>query len=191
MKSVRTTLATVAAAMLIAFGLLALLNPWLAVRWVGLEIVEPRGLTEVRATFGGLFTALGGAMLWAIPTRPRSRGWIRLAAVAFSVVATVRVVSLILDGAPSPLNLAFTAGTGFVAVALVLAGFQDVTAPPRRHRRPVPAPAAGAPQSAPRTAPEATRDRPADAAPDAAPDRARGGAQEAAAEAGSTDGSRS
>ena len=135
MRSVRTTLATVAAAVVIAFGLLALVNPWLAVRWVGLEIVEPRGLSEVRATLGGLFIALGGAMLWAIPTRPRSRGWIRLTAIVFSVVASVRVVSLIVDGAPSLLNFLFAAGTVFVAVAFGLAGFQDVSAPPRRALR--------------------------------------------------------
>ena len=138
MRSVRTTLATVAAAIVIAFGLLALVNPWLTVRWVGLEIVEPRGLTEVRATLGGLFTALGGAMLWAIPTRPRARGWIRLTTIVFSVVAAVRIVSLIVDGAPSLLNLAFAAGTVFVAVAFGLAGFQDVSAPPRHARRAAP-----------------------------------------------------
>ncbi|MEX2502967.1 MAG: DUF4345 family protein, partial [Trueperaceae bacterium] len=99
MNSVRTTLAYAAALTLVGFGLTSLLNPWIAVRLIGLDIVEPRGLSEIRAVYGGLLTALGGAMVWAIPTRPRSRGWIRLAAVVFAAAATARVASVLLDAA--------------------------------------------------------------------------------------------
>ncbi len=124
MKSVRTTLAYVAAVVLVAFGLLALLNPLVGVRLVGLEVIEPRGLSQVRAGFGALVLAMGGAMLWAVPTRPRSAPWMRLAGLLWAASTLGRAASVILDGVWTPVNLLFLLGEGFLAVALVLASFQ-------------------------------------------------------------------
>ena len=75
--SLRTQLAYLAAGLTLALGLLSLLNPLLMVRILGLEVLEPRGLSEIRATYGMLFLAMGGVMLWAIPTRPRSNPFLR------------------------------------------------------------------------------------------------------------------
>lgn len=140
MKSVRTTLAYVAAAMTVAFGLLALLNPLVAVRLVGLEVVEPRGLSEVRATFGALILMMGGAMVWAVPTRPRSLPWMRFTALAWGAATLGRAASVVLDGVWTPLNLVILLATGFVSVALFLASLQapnggEGTAPRGRRRR--------------------------------------------------------
>lgn len=141
MKSVRTTLAYVAAAATLAFGLLALLNPLVAVRLVGLEVIEPRGLSEVRATYGALLLAMGGAMVWAVPTRPRSAPWLRFAGLLWGAAALGRLASVVLDGVWTPLNLAIVLGSGFVSVAFFLASFQDprrtggAPRPPRRRRR--------------------------------------------------------
>jgi hypothetical protein len=124
MKSVRTTLAYAAAIALVAFGLLALLNPLVAVRLVGLEVVEPRGLSEIRSSYGALLLALGGAMLWAIPTRPRSAPWLRFGGLLFLAATLGRGASVLLDGVWTPLNLVVTVLAGVVAVAFLLASFQ-------------------------------------------------------------------
>lgn len=140
MKSVRTTLAYFAAAMLVAFGLLALLNPLVAVRLVGLEVIEPRGLSEMRATYGAFMLTMGGAMLWAVPMRPRSSPWIRFAALLWGAATLGRLASVVLDGVWSPLNLVVLLSSGFVAAAFFLAGFQtpgggDAGPSARRRRR--------------------------------------------------------
>jgi hypothetical protein len=143
MKSVRTTLAYVGAAALVAVGLLALLNPLLAVRLLGLEVIEPRGLSEIRAGYGAALLTLGGAMVWAIPTRPRSASWLRFAGLLWSAAAVGRVVSVVLDGVWTPLNLLFVIAAVYLAVVFVLAGFQTPPkaadegrgGPPARRRR--------------------------------------------------------
>lgn len=124
MKSVRTTLAYFAAALVVAFGLLALLNPLVAVRLVGLEVIEPRGLSEMRATYGAFMLMMGGAMVWAVPSRPRSAPWLRFAALAWGAAALGRLASVVLDGVWSPLNLVILLVTAFVSVAFFLASFQ-------------------------------------------------------------------
>lgn len=124
MKSVRTTLAYLAAAALVAFGLLALLNPLVAARLVGLEVVEPRGLSEIRASYGAMVLMLGGVMVWAVPMRPRSAPWMRLAGLLWSAATLGRVASVILDGVWTPVNLLFLLASGVIAAAFVLASFQ-------------------------------------------------------------------
>ena len=131
MKSVRTTLAYLAAAALVAFGLLALLNPLVAARLVGLEVVEPRGLSEIRASYGAMVLMLGGVMVWAVPTRPRSAPWMRLAGLLWTAATLGRAASVILDGVWTPVNLLFLLASGVIAVAFVLASFQT----PGRERR--------------------------------------------------------
>jgi len=144
MKSARTTLAYVGAAGLVAVGLLALLNPLVTVRLIGLEVIDPRGLSEVRAAYGAGLLAMGGAMLWAIPTRPRSISWLRFAGLLWSAAAAGRIVSVVLDGVWTPLNLVFVLGAVYLAVVFVLAGFQRTpkaaaeegdAGPPARRRR--------------------------------------------------------
>lgn len=124
MRSVRTTLAYVAAALVVAAGLLSLLNPLVAVRVLGLEVIEPRGLSEVRANYGAFLLVLGGALLWAIPMRPRGASWLRLSGLTILGAALGRGVSVVLDGVFTPLNLAMLAATAFVGAVTLLASFQ-------------------------------------------------------------------
>lgn len=124
MKSVRTTLAYLAAAAVVAFGLLALLNPLVAVRLVGLEVVEPRGLSEIRASYGAFVLMMGGAMVWAVPMRPHSAPWLRFAGLAWGAAALGRLASVILDGVWTPLNLTTLLVATFVSAAFLLASFQ-------------------------------------------------------------------
>jgi hypothetical protein len=131
MKSARTTLAYAAAIALVAFGLLALLNPLVAVRLVGLEVVEPRGLSEVRASYGAMLLAFGGVMLWAVPMRPRSAPWLRFAGVLFAAAALGRGASVLLDGVWTPVNVLMVAFEAIVAAAFLVASFQT---PARRDR---------------------------------------------------------
>lgn len=148
MKSARTTLAYVAAAALVAFGLLALLNPLVAVRLVGLEVIEPRGLSEVRANYGALLLAMGGVMLWAVPTRPRSAPWLRFAGLLWAASTLGRIASVVLDGVWTPVNLLTVLAAAFIAFAFLVASFQT---PSRRPR--------GEPGEPGPSAPPATRER--------------------------------
>lgn len=124
MRSARTTLAYFAAAAIVAFGLLALLNPLVVVRLLGLEVMEARGLSEVRASYGAFVLMMGGAMIWAVPMRPRSAPWLRFAGLAWGAAAAGRLASVVLDGVWTPLNLAVLLATAFVSVAFLLASFQ-------------------------------------------------------------------
>ena len=49
----------IAAAITVGLGLLGLLAPGKAMRLVGIEANRPHGRLDVRATYGGLFLALG------------------------------------------------------------------------------------------------------------------------------------
>ena len=56
-------LATLGALITVALGLLGALAPAAAARLVGVQPVGGVGLSEIRATYGGLFLGLGGACL--------------------------------------------------------------------------------------------------------------------------------
>lgn len=123
--SLRTQLAYLAAGLTLALGLLSLLNPLLMVRILGLEVLEPRGLSEIRATYGMLFLAMGGVMLWAIPTRPRSNPFLRFAALLWGATALGRATSVVIDGVITPLNLAALALELLVAFSALQATVRD------------------------------------------------------------------
>ena len=121
----RRQLAYVAAGVAVASGLLGLLNPLLAVGLYGLEVMEPRGISQVRATFGGLYLALGGMLLWAAAPRggdgAGARPYLRAAALLVGCVAAGRLLSIVIDGVVSPLNLLFLAFELAVCVLSLLA----------------------------------------------------------------------
>lgn len=123
----RRQLAYVAAGVVIITGLLGLVNPLLAVRLYGLEVFDPRGISQVRATFGGLYLALGGMLLWAATPRASAaassvgRPYLRAAALLVGCVAAGRVLSIVIDGVVSPLNLLFLAFELAVCVLSLLA----------------------------------------------------------------------
>lgn len=134
--SVRTQLAYLSAGLTLALGLLGLLNPLLTVRIVGLEVLEPRGLSEARAVFGAMFVVLGGVMLWAVSARSAAPAYLRMSGIVIGSVAVGRLLSIVIDGVLSPLNFGFLALELLISVSTVLASFQrggrrgDRAAPP-------------------------------------------------------------
>lgn len=122
--SSRTRLAYAAAAIVLVLGLLALLNPLLAVRAFGLEVVAPRGLSEARATFGALFVAMAGLLLWAIPQRPALGSVVRTIGLLWVAIAAGRVASVAIDGVLTLGNLAWLAVEAGVAAVLLWASLE-------------------------------------------------------------------
>jgi hypothetical protein len=77
----------------VALGLLGLFAPHHCARFVGLTARDRTGFGEFRATYGGLFVALGGLPLWT------GEPWAYLAAsLAWAGAAAGRVVTLLADG---------------------------------------------------------------------------------------------
>ncbi len=115
--TLRTQLAYAAAALTLVVGLLALLNPMLAARLAGLEVVAPRGLSELRSGHGALTLALGALMLWALPLRPKKGPLLRTLAILVAAAALGRLASVAIDGVPTLMNLVFLLLQAFVAAA--------------------------------------------------------------------------
>ncbi len=87
------TLLKIAAALITAAtGLLALLRPKSIQGFTGLSAPGARGITEIRAVFGGLFIALGaGALAYQSPAAYALLGWGYLGIFVF------RLISMFLD----------------------------------------------------------------------------------------------
>lgn len=115
----RTRLAYAAAAVVLVLGLLALLNPLLGVRLVGLEVVAPRGLSQARAVFGALFVTMAGVLLWAIPQRPDKGAAVRAIGVLWTGIAAGRAASVAIDGVVTLGNLAWLLLEAGVAALLL------------------------------------------------------------------------
>ncbi len=94
-------LAPLGAILSVALGLLGLLAPLRAARMVGLKPEGPRGMSELRATYGGLFTGLGLACL--VLQAPAAYA---VAACGWLGAALARLVSMAVDRNPSWLNAA-------------------------------------------------------------------------------------
>ncbi len=128
----RTRLGYLAAVLSILFGLAALLLPYWMILLIGFDFSEARpwGVSEMRATYGALFVAMGGVMLWALPIRPRGAPYLRFAGILWLAAAVGRVFSLVIDGALTPLNFALLGLELLVGVPTILASFET----PRRNR---------------------------------------------------------
>ncbi len=139
----RSQLAFIAAGLTLAWGLLGLLNPLLVVRIVGLEVVEPRGLSEARALFGAVFVLMGAIMLWAASVRSAPRAYLRLPGLLIAGEAAGRLASIVIDGVVSPLNFVFLVAELLIGVLALLAGYgpeptRPSAAPDRDDDRPDP-----------------------------------------------------
>ena len=102
-------LASLGAILTVALGLLGLLAPLHAGRMVGLKPEGPRGLSELRATYGGLVAGLGLACL--VLQAPAAYA---VAVCAWLGAALARLLSMALDRNPSWLN------AGGVALELLI-----------------------------------------------------------------------
>ncbi len=120
----RSWLLYLAVAITLGLGLLGLLNPLFTAHLLGLEVVEPRGLSQVRATFGALHIALGAVILVGASKRPRfAAAYLRVAALLVGAVLLGRFLSIVIDGAFEFANLLFLASELVVVVGVVLAAW--------------------------------------------------------------------
>jgi len=119
----RRQLAYIAAALTLALGVLGLLNPALAVRLLGLEVVDPRGFSQARATFGAMYLALAGVIIWAVSARGSHPAYLRVPGLLIGALALGRLLSIIIDGVVTPLNLLFFVIEAATAAVVVLASF--------------------------------------------------------------------
>ena len=74
-----------------ATGLLALVKPDATYGFIGLSADGPRGVSEIRAIFGGLFIALGLAPLFLGATAYRMLG------IGYLAIAAARTFSILFD----------------------------------------------------------------------------------------------
>lgn len=82
-----------------ATGLLALVKPTAVYGFTGLTADGPRGISEIRAIFGGLFIALGVA-----PFIFGELGY-QVLGIGYLAIAFVRLVSIFLDKSTASSNL--------------------------------------------------------------------------------------
>ena len=97
-----------------ATGLLALVKPTAVYGFTGLIAEGPRGISEIRAIFGGLFIALGIApFLFGEPAY-------RVLGAGYLAIALVRLVSIFLDKSTASSNLISLAIEIVFGVILIL-----------------------------------------------------------------------
>jgi len=90
--TVITILKIICAIATIATGLISLVRPRSIRGFTGLEAINSRGITEIRAVLGGLFIGLGLApFILAAPETYQALG------VAYLAIAVVRTVSMFVD----------------------------------------------------------------------------------------------
>lgn len=104
----------VAAVATAATGLLALVSPTAIYGFTGLTASGPRGISEIRSIFGGLFIALGVAPFFlGLPAY-------RMLGIAYLAIAAVRLVSIFLDQSADQSNLISLAIEIVFGIILVL-----------------------------------------------------------------------
>ena len=77
----------------IGTGLLAAIRPSVVPGFTGLETTGPRGVTEIRSIFGGLFIGVG-----AFPLVAAAPAAFVMLGVMYLAIAAVRLVSMLVDG---------------------------------------------------------------------------------------------
>lgn len=97
------------------FGVLGLLAPARAARFVGLKAISKPGKSEFRATYGGLFIALGLG-----PLMIREPALFALAGFCWLGAAAGRGLSIALDRAMSVRNLGAVALEAFISLLLLI-----------------------------------------------------------------------
>lgn len=89
--SIISVLKIIAALATAATGLLALVRPSAAYGFTGLNAAGARGVTEIRAVFGGLFIGLGLAPLFLGPAAYTMLG------IGYLAIAAARLFSIVFD----------------------------------------------------------------------------------------------
>ncbi len=94
-------LALIGGGILVALGLLGLFRPQTAAKLVGITPIGALGISEVRATYGGLFVGMG--LVCLLTQAPAA---FLAAACASLGAALARTLSVLVDKSTSPKNLA-------------------------------------------------------------------------------------
>lgn len=112
--NILTILKIIAALATAATGLLALVKPDAVYGFTGLNAVGPRGVSEIRAIFGGLFIGLGLAPLFlSLPAY-------RMLGIGYLAIAAARAFSIFFDKSFDQSNLISLAIEIVLGVILVL-----------------------------------------------------------------------
>jgi uncharacterized membrane protein len=109
-----TILKIVAALATAATGLLALVKPAATYGFIGLNPNGVRGVSEIRAIFGGLFIALGLAPLFLGAVAYQMLG------IAYLAIAVARLFSIVVDKSYAKSNLISLAIEIVLGVILVI-----------------------------------------------------------------------
>ena len=113
-------LKAIAAAGTAATGLLALFKPTSVYDFIGLVAPGPRGISEIRAIFGGLFIALGAApFIFGINNQNGHTAFMMLG-IGYLAIAVVRLVSIFLDKSTASSNIISLAIEVVFGIILVL-----------------------------------------------------------------------
>ena len=115
MGNILNILKTIAALGTIATGLFSLIKPLSVRTFTGLDVVGPRGITEIRTVLGGFFIALGAA-----PLLFRNPGMFLMLGFAYFGVAIVRAVSMFLDKSFMQSNYISLATEAILGIILVI-----------------------------------------------------------------------
>jgi len=99
----------------VATGLFATIAPLRAQEFIGLTVVGGRGVTEIRAIFGGLFIALG---LIPLLTKEPAAYW--MLGASYLAIAAVRGVSIVVDRSATQSNWISLGAELVLGVILIL-----------------------------------------------------------------------
>lgn len=117
----------IGAGILTVLGIVSLVQPEFIGALFGLHAVEPRGLSQIRGTFGAMYIGLGGVMLYGT-MRPRVGAQaLIITAVLVGAVAIGRLMSIVVDNAPGVLNIVFLLSELAVAGTAIAVLFAPAT----------------------------------------------------------------
>ena len=86
-------------------GLVYLIAPEGLTDAAGFGTLAPGGLTDVRATYGGIQLGMGGFLLWAAADEARVRPALVLVMLSIGAVALSRAIGLAVDGSANPFHV--------------------------------------------------------------------------------------
>jgi Domain of unknown function (DUF4345) len=122
--SPRTQLAYLSSFITLGLGIAFLVYPLGLVLLTGLDISQPRGLSEVRSTYGAMFGVMGAMMIYGTLRRPRTARYLRFASYLWLGAFAGRLLSMIIDGVWTPVNFGVLALQLVVGVGALLGGLE-------------------------------------------------------------------
>lgn len=117
MNTILLILKIIASIGTVGTGLLALLKPRSIYGFTGIQAEGGRGITEIRSIFGGLFIALGGAVLYF-----RTPQAFLILGISYLAIGLVRLVSMFVDNSIERSNIISLATEIVFGVILIIPG---------------------------------------------------------------------